>query len=175
VILNINRLDPRKRVGLVIEAFSLVLRELPDAVLLIGGRGPSEDGLRVLVDDLQLNDRVHFLGFVDEAELADWLAGCDVFVHPNWAEFAIAPYEALAVGANVVWSNEMEMDPDLELYPHIFQAVPRPDAMAKEMVRAAGADRATLSERATLTAYTWERYFSQLNDIVAREMEHRTR
>lgn len=170
VILNVNRLDPRKRVGLVIEAFALVLREIPDAVLLIGGKGPCEVRLRALVEDLQLTERVHFLGFVDEAELADWLAGCDVFVHPNWAEFAIAPYEALAVGTNVVWSNEMEMDPELKLYPHIFPAIPDRDAMAKEVIRAAGADRATLSERAALSPYTWERYFAQLEDIIAREM-----
>lgn len=171
VVLNINRLEPRKRVALAIEAFALFLQQAPDAVFLIGGVGPSDEKLRFLVEDLGLEDRVHFLGFVKEDELWDWLASCDVFVHPNWAEFAIAPYEALAVGANVVWSTEMETEPVLETYEHLFPAAPEVEAMAEQIMRAARTGRATLSERATLRVFSWEHYFSNLNSILDIELK----
>jgi glycosyltransferase involved in cell wall biosynthesis len=166
LVLNVNRLEPRKRVLLTIEAFALVLDELPDAVLVIGGTGPSEAGLRAVVDERGLGGSIRFLGFIEEHELWDWLGTCDVFVHPNWAEFAIAPYEALALGANVVWSSEMEVDDFMVDYPHLFPAEPEPQATAAAIIAAAGADRASVEERQIFHEVTWERYFATIGTIV---------
>ena len=170
VILNVNRLEPRKRVALTIAAFELFRREHADAVLVIGGVGPSEPELRALVEHRQLAQSVHFLGFVAEHELWDWLATCDVFVHPNWAEFAIAPYEALAVGTNVVWTTEMELDPELERYPHIFPSQPEPAAMARQIAAALAAPRATPGQRQALRVFSWEEYFARLERIISSEI-----
>src|SRR5207249_4664609 len=74
--------------------------------------------------------RVKFLGYIPEDELPDYLVACDVFVHPNWADFAISPYEALALGRKVVWSSEMEVDDDLRRGDNLFVAAPTVEAMA---------------------------------------------
>jgi glycosyltransferase involved in cell wall biosynthesis len=165
--LNVNRLEPRKRVALTVRAFELVLQHVPNAALVIGGVGPSEHEVRKLIEARGLGDRVHMIGFIAEQELWDWLANCDVFVHPNWAEFAIAPYEALALGTNVVWSTEMEID-QLEGNPHIFPARPDAAAMAEQILKALGAPKADERERELLRAYSWEHYFAELSSIVDR-------
>ena len=167
VILNVNRLEPRKRVALTIAAFEVFLRDHPDAILAIGGVGPSEPELRALVEDRKLGQSVRFLGFIREFDLWDWLATCDVFVHMNWAEFAIAPYEALALGSNVVWSTEMELDPELARYPHIFPSQPEPAALARQITAALAAPRATPEQRQTLRVFSWEHYFAALEEIIS--------
>jgi glycosyltransferase involved in cell wall biosynthesis len=170
IVLNVNRLEPRKRVALTIDAFEVLLRRIPNAALVIGGVGPSEKMLHSVVAERGLGDRVHFLGFVEEDALWDWLAAADVFVHPNWAEFAIAPYEALALGTNVVWSTEMEIDPELARYPHIFPSQPEPTAMARQIAAALAAPRATPEQRQVLGVFSWERYFAKLERIISSEI-----
>ncbi|HET6965644.1 MAG TPA: glycosyltransferase family 4 protein [Acidimicrobiales bacterium] len=167
-VLNINRLEPRKRVDLAIRAFELVHRDRPDSVMLIGGVGPSATQLESLVDQLGLEESVVFLGFVDENELWDWMATCDVFIHPNWADFAIAPFEALGLGTNVVWSTEMEMDPELTRCSTLHPASPDRASMASAIHEAFDTNRAAPEERLQLRAYTWEGYFSQLGSVVSR-------
>src|SRR5207247_5890253 len=58
VVLNVNRLDPRKRVGLVLRAFALIAPQQADLHLLIGGTGPEADQLRTLARELGVAQRV---------------------------------------------------------------------------------------------------------------------
>jgi hypothetical protein len=71
------------------------------------------------------------LGYVKEEDLWDYLAACDVFAHPNWADFAIAPYEALALQRKVVWSNEMEKSGQVTGNRHVFPAEPTVEGLAQ--------------------------------------------
>jgi glycosyltransferase involved in cell wall biosynthesis len=159
VILNVNRLDPRKRVDLTIRAFQRLSQAYPDVQLVIGGTGPEEGRLKAIARELGLDGRVRFVGYIREDELWDHLAMCDVFVHPNWAEFAISPYEALALQRKVVWSSEMEMDDDLRTNRHIFIAAPTVEDFAAAMDRALRADVRTVDD---LSKYTWESYTEQV-------------
>src|SRR5690606_37425621 len=74
----IARLSPEKNHLGLLEAWSHVVRELPDAVLLIAGGGPEEETLRSEIQRLQLEDRVQLLGV--RRDVANILAACDVFV-----------------------------------------------------------------------------------------------
>lgn len=174
VVLNVNRLEPRKRVDLAVRAFAEVVETHTTARLVIGGTGPSEAELHTLVSSLSLSERVRFAGFVPESELWDWLAHCDVFLHPNWADFAIAPYEALALGAKVVWSTEMELDRAVERTGLVYAADPTVPAMAEELSRALDAPRADPAVRTPMAEYTWERYFAAIADIVRAELATRS-
>lgn len=174
VVLNVNRLEPRKRVELAVRAFAEVLRTRPTARLVIGGTGPSAAELRTLVGALGLTDHVHFAGFVPEAELWDWLAACEVFIHPNWAEFAIAPYEALALGTKVVWSTEMESDPAVDQTGLVYAADPTVPAMAEQLRRALDAPRPGPEARTPMAEYTWERYFAAIGEIVRAQLATRS-
>jgi glycosyltransferase involved in cell wall biosynthesis len=161
MILNVNRLDPRKRVDLLIRAFNQICNEFADVVLIIGGLGPEKEKLKNLAKELNLKDKVKFMGYIPEEELWDYLAACDVFVHPNWADFAIAPYEALALQKKVVWSSEMEMDENLATNRHIFVADPTVDDFARAIKETLTTE---VTENDDMSKYTWDEYFKGVMD-----------
>lgn len=159
VILNINRLDPRKRVDLLLRSYQKVSKRFQDVFLVIGGIGWQEKELRKLAEKLGVQDKLRFIGYVKDEELWDYYASCDLFVHPNWADFAIAPYEALALGRKVVWSTEMETDEALVKSNRVFVAAPTVEDFAKTMETALAYE---IGEAPDLSLYTWESYFDGL-------------
>lgn len=62
----VNRLDPEKNTGLLIEALPLVRRWVPDAVLVVAGDGREMEKLRARTKQLGLESAVCFLGEVEE-------------------------------------------------------------------------------------------------------------
>ena len=163
VILNINRLDPRKRVDLLIKAFALVQKNVEDTYLVIGGEGQEQARLRALAQDLGL-ERVIFLGFVPEEKLLDYYATCDLFVHPNWADYAITAYEALAMGKKLLCTEEMEFEEELLEYSQIFTAEPLPDRFAQALVAALETPNKNPIPEDLLRKYTWDNYFKRIEE-----------
>lgn len=91
---------PQKGLDLLIEAFSLVRDELPEAVLRIGGDGPEHEHLRSLA-----GPGVDFLGPLDRSQVQALVASTRVVVVPSRLEpFGIVAVEAMAAGRGVVWS-----------------------------------------------------------------------
>jgi glycosyltransferase involved in cell wall biosynthesis len=84
--ITIGRLVPYKAVDLTLEAMagSATLRRCE---LLIAGDGPERPRLEADVKRLGLEESVRFLGFVDNARLADELRRSQVFVFPSLREF----------------------------------------------------------------------------------------
>ena len=160
VILNVNRLIPRKRVDLLIKAFGKLSNCFKDVVLVIGGTGPEEENLKNLAKDLGIADRVKFVGFIKEGELWDYYAGCDVFAHLNWADFALAPLEALALQKKVVWTTEMETDEFLAQNKHIFVAEPTVNDAARALEEALTTE---VTEKNDLSNYASDMYFERLS------------
>lgn len=81
------------------------MRELPDASVMIGGKGPLTDELVALTQNLGVADRVEFVGRIPEAELAAYYHACDVFCMPSVERseaFGIVQLEAMACGKPVV-------------------------------------------------------------------------
>jgi glycosyltransferase involved in cell wall biosynthesis len=89
---------------ILLRAFRLLAREVPDLHLAIGGSGPLEGMLRALRGSLGLSDRVRFLGYVPEAALPGLYAAADLFVLPTeqLEGFGLVTVEALACGTPVV-------------------------------------------------------------------------
>ena len=158
LILNVNRLDYKKRVDLLIKAFKRIGEKFGDVVLVIGGVGPEEEKLKDLAVELAIQERVRFVGHIKEEELWDFYANCDVFVHPFWREFSIAPYEALALQRKVVWSSEMEIDESLKGNKHIFVADPTVNDFTLAIERALSAE---VTEKNDMSNYTWDVYFQR--------------
>lgn len=99
VLATVGALIPRKGQRYVIEALS----RLPDAILLIGGKGQDESSLRDLAKAMGVASQVRFLGPVPHAELPILLNAADVLVLPSSSEgLANAWVEALACGTPVV-------------------------------------------------------------------------
>jgi glycosyltransferase involved in cell wall biosynthesis len=71
--------------------------------LALAGQGPDEGRLRLLAAELQVSDRVHFIGEISHQRVGEFLAGLDVFVFPSRAEtFGLAAVEAASSGIPTV-------------------------------------------------------------------------
>src|SRR4030042_513255 len=98
------RLIKEKNVAILIKAVNLVKKQLPDINCLIIGDGPEEKNLKGLVQDLSLEENVHFKGRVgDDIEVFSYMKSSKVFVLPSVREgFGIVAVEANACGLPVV-------------------------------------------------------------------------
>ena len=83
IVMSITRMTPRKNLRQVILALPSVLREIPDAVLILCGEGEEKAALRELAESLGLGKRVLFPGIIAEEELVAHFNLADVFVLPS--------------------------------------------------------------------------------------------
>ena len=92
----------QKGLDLLLQAYAKVAHQI-DQDLLLGGDGPDEVQLRQLATDLNVVDRVHFVGRIPSDRRMDWLAGADMVAMPSRYEtFGMVAAEALAVATPVV-------------------------------------------------------------------------
>jgi glycosyltransferase involved in cell wall biosynthesis len=104
VILFVGRLVKDKGVEHLLQAFSEVVEEIPEAKLVIVGKGPQEKALKKLQESLELT-HVFFLGPVETKFMPNIYAGCDVLVLPSSHEpFGNVVIEAMAAGKPVIGS-----------------------------------------------------------------------
>jgi len=97
VLVTVGRLAPQKGQWHLIRAFSKVIRQVPDAILLIIGTGELEEYLKGLVRDYGLGEQVIFVGYTDNPFKYEKRA--DVFVMPSLYEgFPNALAEAVCLG-----------------------------------------------------------------------------
>jgi phosphatidylinositol alpha-mannosyltransferase len=101
-ILWVNRLDAQKGFPIALAAFSKVLAEVPDAVLVVVGEGKDREALTLLTEAARA--RVDMRGAVPNEQVPSYLAACEVFVSPAVGQesFGIALVEAMAAGLPVV-------------------------------------------------------------------------
>jgi len=121
LILSVNRLSQEKRIDVLIDAVAKMTR---DAHLAIASTGPAEAGLRAQVEELNLKDKVSFLGFVHDTDLAPLYRLADVFAISSEAELqSLATMEAMACGRPVVAADAYAL-PELvhhEINGFLFQ------------------------------------------------------
>jgi 1,2-diacylglycerol 3-alpha-glucosyltransferase len=100
LILSVNRLSQEKRIDVLIDA---VAKMTHCAHLAIASTGPAEADLRAKVEELNLMDRVSFLGYIPDRDLAPLYRLADVFAIPSEAELqSLATMEAMACGLPLV-------------------------------------------------------------------------
>jgi glycosyltransferase involved in cell wall biosynthesis len=89
------------------EALHLITQRVPEAKLLLCGRGPLEDKVKLEFARRGLNTNVEFKGFVNHSTIVDLYRRAHVFVCPSiYAEqFGLVGPEALACGVPCVGSQ----------------------------------------------------------------------
>ena len=104
ILLSLRRLARRMGLDLLIDALAAVRIEFPNALLLIGGKGPERDRLQAKVEALGLERNVRLIGFVPETDLAAAYAAADFTVVPTTAleGFGLITVESLASGTPVL-------------------------------------------------------------------------
>lgn len=135
----LGQLEPRKGVLDLAAAWPLVSRAVPNAHLVIAGRGPLEpEQRRVLASE----PRVTWLGF--RSDVAQVLAALDLVVVPSHFEgFSLAAVEAMAAGRPVVASRVSSL-PELvrEGVEGRLVAARSPEALASAIIDLLGSPRA---------------------------------
>jgi len=110
VVLCCGKLVPWKRPEDVVEAVALV----PGAVAVFAGDGELLAKLEARAAELGVRDRVHFLGFTNQLELAAVYAASDVLVLPSsYDTFGVVVNEAMACGLPAIVTDAAGCGDDL--------------------------------------------------------------
>jgi glycosyltransferase involved in cell wall biosynthesis len=107
MVFGVGRLAFRKGFHLLVESMPRVLRRHPGARLYVAGKGIMAGFLGLLVESLDLQDKVTLMGYVTDDALPWLYRLCDVFVLPSVSaeSFGITLIEAMAAGRPVVASR----------------------------------------------------------------------
>jgi len=101
IILFVGGLRPSKRIHLLIKAFNIVKRQVPEAKLLLVGKKTFDKYFSQL-EELS-DDSVIFAGYVADEELPFYYAACDIYATASlWEGFNLPVVEAQACGRPVV-------------------------------------------------------------------------
>lgn len=102
LIFSLGRLVEYKGYAYLIQAAA----ELDDSFhIVIGGKGPLQEELEALIQELGVEDRVTLYGFMSDEEVAGYFKACDVFCLSSiWKTeaFAIVQIEAMSCGKPIV-------------------------------------------------------------------------
>jgi glycosyltransferase involved in cell wall biosynthesis len=100
VILAVRRLARRMGLENLIDAMHIVRKRVPEALLMIAGRGPLQEELRDRIHALDLEHQVQLLGFVPDADLPWAYRAADLTIVPTVAleGFGLITIESLAAG-----------------------------------------------------------------------------
>ncbi|WP_027623636.1 glycosyltransferase family 4 protein [Clostridium lundense] len=107
-ILYVGGFSPRKNIIGLIEAFSILLNLYKSDIKLIiaGKQGKSYALYKKRCEELHIEDKVIFPGFIPLEHLPYFYNGCEAFVYPSFYEgFGLPPVEAMACGVPVIASN----------------------------------------------------------------------
>ena len=163
-LVTVAHLVERKRHDVVLRALARLEPERRPEYLVIGD-GPCRSGLERLAGELDVADRVRFVGQLPNDRAVSEAAKCDLFVMPGVEEpFGVAFVEAMAAGLPAIGSRGEGGPEDIAAAgPGMVLVQPDDaDALAAEIARLT-ADRSELARlgaaaRETVAAnFTWER------------------
>ncbi|MEN4006860.1 MAG: glycosyltransferase family 1 protein [Methanobacteriaceae archaeon] len=109
IVLYVGAETQRMNLDKLIKSFAKLKKKLPHIKLLKIGE-PQKVGVREklieLINKLNLEKDVIFVGYVSEEDLPEWYNAADLLVYPcAYAGFGLPPLEAMACGTPVITSN----------------------------------------------------------------------
>ena len=117
IVLFLSRLDPKKGVDRLLDAFPKVKHQHPTVLLVVAGNGNEKTVTRLKkrAEQLRIADSVLWVGFLEGNVKRAALAAAKVFVLPSYSEnFGIAVVEALACGVPSVVTPEVGISTDVQ-------------------------------------------------------------
>ncbi len=130
-LINVASLHEKKGHEFLLEAVASLAGQGTDVVLTIVGDGPRRGELEALAGELDLLDRVRFVGLQDKQEVARLLGEADLFVlSSRWENAPHAVIEALASGLPVVATDVGGVSELVEGTPSVLVRSADADALA---------------------------------------------
>lgn len=162
VALAVGTIEPRKNYEGLIAAFDQARREPggPQTLVIAGRKGWLYEGVFAAVERLGLSERVRFLDYIPDGELATLYAAADVLAMPSLYEgFGIPVLEAMASGTPVVCSDGGSL-PEVAGDAAVVVPVSDTEALSRALARVAsdGELRAALIAKGLerVQGYTWD-------------------
>jgi glycosyltransferase involved in cell wall biosynthesis len=101
--LSVGRLAKEKNQRFLLSAFASIVRNLPDARLVLVGEGDDRARLERLARTLGIRERVQFVGAVPHEAVGTYYLAADLFLFPSTSETqGLVALEAMAAGLPVV-------------------------------------------------------------------------
>lgn len=101
VVLCVGRLEDVKQQNIAIRAFVKVAEQIPDAKLLILGKGPNYEKLKKLISKYNLEDIVYLLGF--QKDTMYFMKNSNIYLMTSKTEgFSNSTIEAMGMGLPVI-------------------------------------------------------------------------
>jgi len=97
VIVSVGRLVHRKGQVFLIESMPQILKQVPDAHLLLVGQGPYREHLEKLVRKHSIENNVSFIGRIQYKDLPGYICVGDIFAMPSRSRFAGLEVEGLGI------------------------------------------------------------------------------
>jgi len=106
LIVSAGRLVPWKGFDALIEIMPEILKEVPDARLVIIGDGPEKQNLESRIKNLELEEEVTLTDTLPHEKVLEYLAAADVFVlNTAYEGFSHLILEAMALGVPIVTTD----------------------------------------------------------------------
>lgn len=161
-ILSVGVIEPRKNLGLLIEAYRILRdrQKLPHRLVIVGKRGWLWEDIERQAQRSPYHDDVQFVGHLPEEDLPAMYSAATAFAFPSLYEgFGLPPLEAMACGTPVVVSKtsslpEVVGDAGLQVDPQDAEALAAAlellllDEPLRADIRARGLERAA--------SFTWK-------------------
>ncbi|PHM66215.1 putative mannosyltransferase [Xenorhabdus stockiae] len=104
LILTISSIEPRKNISRLLSAWEKISSSLNDTHLIIAGA--RNDRIFKDAGILNIPDRVHFTGYIDDIDIVNLYNCATAFIYvPLYEGFGLPPLEAMACGLPVITSN----------------------------------------------------------------------
>lgn len=172
-ILYVGAIGIHKNIMGILSAFRTLSNKTSHHLVLAGPPDSAWNAAHRFVAEHNMSDRVHFLGYVDQAgnNLIDLYNGADLFVFPSFSEgWTSPPLEAMACGTPVITSNcsslpetvanaAIQVDPDnLEELAHEMERVLSDQSLRNNLI--------TMGMKHA-ASHTWEKAAAKLINVFA--------
>ncbi|HWP84920.1 MAG TPA: glycosyltransferase family 4 protein, partial [Terriglobia bacterium] len=135
VLIYVARFWPEKAHEVVLEGMKEILRHRPATTLWLLGVGPEEPRIRSMVREMNLEEKIRFLGF--RSDLEEMLALADIMVHPSHMEgVPLAVLSGMAAGLPVVATRVGGL-PEIVRHGETGVLIPprEPSVLAREVIQ----------------------------------------
>jgi len=166
----LGRIDPRKRLDLLLEAYALLLKERQDVHLKIFGGLRHTKGYKQLIDSFEFPEHLDYQPSISREQVPDLFRACDILIQPSEGEnFGSSVAEALCCGVPVILgATNGTKEFTSPLCSFIFEQY-TPEALKQTMVQALDALAQSPTEIALNARQTAEKNF--LMDRVIDDLE----